>query len=336
MRKHLFTALLATLIPIHPAAAQATVRVVVDSARQEIILSVGPIDIAPSTPYTHHAAEAYHVVQWPASGWLRGYRVDLVDSTGRLLPRELLHHAGMANLDRRQVAYPIAERVFAAAHETAPVVFPKAMGIPLSAGQRMVMYYGLVNPDTVAIRGAVLQVRIGWADAKARGITAILPFYANAMELSAGTISFDVPVGRSATASEFTVSSNGWLRVVGGHLHDHGVELRIEDAETNKVLAHIRGKRTAEGRMVDVRRVKFLLKRRGLRLRAGHRYRVVAVYDNPTGSVIKGGAMGFVAGAFIPENVAALERVDANDLAYVRDVRKLMGGGQPAGGHAHH
>lgn len=333
MRKHLATALLATLIPIGTAAAQPTVRVLVDSARHEIVLSVGPIDIAPSTPYTHHAAEAYHEITWPVSGWLRGYRVDLVDSAGRLLPRELLHHAGMANLDRRQVAYPIAERVFAAAHETSPVVLPKAMGLPLSAGQRMVLYYGLVNPDTVAITGAMLQVRIGWADAGARGIKAILPFYANAMELSAGTISFDVPVGRSATASEFTVSSNGWLRVVGGHLHDHGVELRIEDAESNKVLARVRGKRTADGRVVDVRRVKFPLKRHGLRLRAGHRYRVVAVYDNPTGSVIKGGAMGFVAGAFIPESVAALERVDANDLAYAHDVSKLLGGGHAVGHH---
>jgi len=339
MRNHLFTSLLATLIPIRLAAAQPTVRVVVDSAREEIVLSVGPIDITPATPYTHHAAEAYHVIQWPVSGWLRGYRVDLVDSAGRLLPRELLHHAGMANLDRRQVAYPIAERVFAAAHETAPVVLPKAMGLPLSAEQRMVLYYGLVNPDTVAIRGAVLQVRIRWAHANARGITAILPFYANARELASETISFDVPIGRSATASEFTVSTNGWLRVVGGHLHDHGVELRIEDAESNKVLARVRGKRTADGRLVDVSRARFPLKRRGLRLRADHRYRVVAVYDNPTGRVIEGGAMGFVAGAFIPENVGALERVDANDVAYARDARMLLGGARTSGAasaHSHH
>src|SRR5687768_13919888 len=128
MRNHLCTALLATLIPTRIAAGHPTVRVAIDSARQEIVLSVGPIAIAPATPYSHHGAEAYHVIQWPVSGWLRGYRVDLVDSAGRLLPRKLLHRAGMANLDRRQVAYPIAERVFAAAHETAPVVLPKSMG----------------------------------------------------------------------------------------------------------------------------------------------------------------------------------------------------------------
>jgi hypothetical protein len=339
MSNHLGTALLASLIPICSAMGQPTVRVVTDSARQEIVLSVGPIDIAPTTPYSHHGAESYHVIEWPVSGWLRGYRVDLVDSAGRLLPRELLHHAGMANLDRRQVAYPIAERVFAAAHETAPVVLPKSMGLPLSTGQRMVLYYGLVNPDTSAVTGAVLQVRIPWADAGTRGITGILPFYANARALSEETISFDIPAGRSETASEFTVSTNGWLRVVGGHLHDHGVELRIEDAESNKVLARVRGKRAAGGRLVDVSRARFPLKRQGLRLRANHRYRVVAVYDNATGNVIKGGAMGFVAGAFIPENVAVLERVDVNDGAYARDARMLLGGARvsgAAGAHSHH
>jgi hypothetical protein len=78
---------------------------------------------------------------------------------------------------------------------------------------------------------------------------------------------------------------------------------------------------------------------RGLRLRANHRYRVVAVYDNPTGRVIEGGAMGFVAGAFIPENVAALEQVNVNDVAYARDARMLLGGVRPsraASGHSHH
>ncbi len=338
MRTDLCTALLASLIPICGAMGQPTVRVVTDSARQEIVVSVGPIDIAPATPYTHHGAESYHVIEWPVSGWMRGYRVDLVDSAGRLLPRALLHHAGMANLDRRQVAYPIAERVFAAAHETAPVVLPKSMGLPLSTGQRMVLYYGLVNPDTTAVTGVVLQVRIPWAEIDARGITSILPFYANARALSEETISFDVPVGRSATAAEFTVSTDGWLRVVGGHLHDHGVELRIEDAESNKVLARVRGKREAGGRLVEVSRARFPLKRKGLRLRAGHRYRVVAVYDNVTGAVIKGGAMGFVAGAFIPENVATLERVDVTDVAYARDARMLLGAraSGAASAHAHH
>jgi hypothetical protein len=339
MLKRLVLLSLATASPITIAAAQPTVRTVVDTAAQEIVISVGPIDIAPATPYTHHAAEAYHVIQWPVSGWMRGYRVDLVDSAGRMLPRELLHHAGMANLARRQIVYPMAERVFAAAHETNPVVLPASLGLPLTADQAMVLYYALVNPGKTAITGATIQVRIRWADAGARGMTDILPFYVNAKQETAASISFDIPAGRSTTSAEFTLPAGGWLRMLGGHLHDYGVELRLEDAESNKVLARVRGKRTADGRLVKVSRTRFVMKRRGLRLRANHRYRVVAVYDNPTGRAIPGGAMGFLAGAFIPENVGALERVEAGDATFARDVRILVGGGRGASqatSHAHH
>jgi hypothetical protein len=332
MRTQVFAALL-TLAHTGLASAQGSVNVTVDSARGEIVLSVGPMTVPGSLPYEHHGEERYHMIQWPVSGWMRGYRVDFrVNDVSR---RDLVHHVGMANVDRRQVASPIAERVLAAAHETTPVSLPKRMGVPLSAGHRMVLYYALVNPDTTPVAGAVLEIRIPWADA---GIsTTLVPFYASSRPDTATTISFDIPAGRSETQAEFTVRTSGWLRAAGGHLHDHGVELRLEDVERGKVLARIRGKRAADGSIVAVGLEKFRFKRRGLRLLAGHRYRVVAVYDNPTGKAITSGAMGFIAGVFIPESVRALDVVDATDPLFARDVRGLLGGGRTvSAAHAHH
>lgn len=340
MLNHLLSTLLGAMTLGGPAdtASPAQVHVQVDSASHEIVISVRPLRIAPATPYTHHADEAYHTIPWPATGWVRGYRIDLLDSTGRALPRELLHHAGMANLDRRQIAYPNAERAFAAAHETTPVVLPGALGLPLTAGQRMVLYYALVNPGQIAFEGAVLQVRIRWATGGTAGVRSILPFYANAKENGA-PISFDVPPGMSTTSAEFSMPVGGWLRMLGGHLHDHGVELRLEDAETQAVLARLRAKRAPDGRLLSVSRTRFLLKRRGLRLDAGRRYRIVAIYDNPTGATLKAGAMGFVAGAFIPDDIRQLETIDATDPAYQKDVRVLLGAAKtnpPAANHGSH
>lgn len=337
MRQHLGIALFTTLLPLGSASAQPAVQVRVDKG--EIVLSVGPLEIAPARPYSHHADEAYHAIDWPASGWVRGYRVDLIDSTGAPLPRALLHHAGVANLDRRQIAYPMAERVFAAAHETKPVSFPELVGLPLTQGQRMVLYYALVNPDTVAIGGVVLQVRIRWAPEREKHHV-VLPFYASAKQDTRESISFDIPAGRSSTSAEFTLPAGGWLRALGGHLHDHGVELRLEDAESGKVLARIRAKRARDGRLVDVGRTIFPFRQRGLRLRGNHRYRVVAVYDNPTDAVIRGGAMGFLAGAFTPEDVRAFSGIASGDPVFDSDVRRLLGGKQPTGvaatAHSHH
>lgn len=328
---------LGMLVPA-AAAGQETARLVVDSASQEIVISVENISIAPATPYTHHTAESYHVISWPTTGWMRGYEIDLLDSTGVALPRQMLHHAGMANVNRRQIAYPMAERIFAAAHETGAVRLPGRYGLPISAGHQLVLYFALVNPDSVPVTGAVLRVRLRWASAESRA-TGILPFYASAKEDTRESISFDIPEGLSETTAEFTLPSEGWLRALGGHLHDHGVELRLEDAESNKVLARIRARRGSDGALREIGRTRFALKRKGLRLHANRRYRVVAVYDNPTGSVIAGGAMGFLAGAFIPENLEAFEQTVVSDPRFEADVARLMRrspAGVAHGAHGHH
>lgn len=328
---------LAVLCGVIPAVAdgQDTTRVRVDSLGDAMIISVENVSIAPSTPYTHHPTESYHVIAWPASGWMRGYEVELLDSTGAILPREMLHHAGMANVNRRQIAYPMAERIFAAARETGRVALPGRYGLPIAAGHQVVLYYALVNPDSVPVTGATLRVRLRWAG-EDRGATSILPFYASAKADTHESISFDVPTGRSETSAEFTLPSGGWLRALGGHLHDHGVELRLEEAATNKVLARIRARRANDGRLVELSRTRFALKRKGLRLRAGRRYRVVAVYDNPTGAVIPGGAMGFLAGAFVPEHVSAFERSPGSDAEFSRDVARLLGARATNVAHGHH
>jgi hypothetical protein len=336
MLKHLVSALLAFAAPLEAAAtsSDSSVRIRVDSARREVVISVGPVHIPAMTKYAHHGKEEYFNIQWPVSGWLRGYRVDIVDSSGRILPRELIHHVGMANLGRRQLAYPIAERLFAAARETKPLLMPASMGVPLSENAHMVLYYALVNEGRSEVSGAAVQVTIFWTPDDIRGVKDVLPLYANAKAQTEESISFDVAPGVSSTSAEFIVPVGGRIRMLGGHLHDFGVELRLEDAESNKVLARLRAKRTSAGVIRDVGRTRFLFKRGGLRLRANHRYRVVAVYDNPNCYSIKAGAMGFVVGAFVPDDVRTIQAVDVADPAFQRDLAALTG--SAAKPEAHH
>jgi len=163
----------------------------------------------------------------------------------------------------------------------------------------------------------------------------VLPLYANAKEQNGESISFDVPPGVSTTSAEFTIPVGGRLRAMGGHLHDYGVELRLEDARTNKVLARLKARRTSDGLLRGVSQTRFLLKRRGLRLRANHRYRVVAVYDNPTSRTIAAGAMGFMVGAFIPDDVRGVQRIDTTDAAYQRDLNAMLSSDHAGGRSVH-
>jgi len=304
----------------------------VDSINHQISVTVGPMSIPITKDYTHHGAETYVSFRWPVSGWVRGYRIDVVDSAGALMPRDLLHHAGMANLDRRQLAYPLAERLFAAGRETPPVMLPSSMGLPLEADQKMSFYYMLMNETDKVVKGARLRVTLTWIPAGTKGVKHVLPLLLNANGAGYGP-TFDMPSGLSRTKAEFTLSEGGRVRTMGGHMHDYAKEITLEDVATGKVLVRLEAKRARDGSVESVERTNFLLRRNGLRLSANRRYRVVAVYDNPTGKTIAG-AMGLMVGAFIPDNLDRWPAIDATDPVFQKDLASLDEA-QPASVHAH-
>jgi hypothetical protein len=297
-----------------------------DVDRREVVVTAGPIVLPAASSYTHHPPEARMQFQWPAAGWLRGYRIDLLDADGRVLPREMIHHAGVVNLERRQLAYPLVERLVAAGRETRPVMLPESMGVPLAAGQKLLMYYALVNPTDRVMKGATLKLTVTWTPESTRTPAPAFPVYLDANPRpTGGTRSFDVPVGVSVTSSEFTLPIAGRLRALGAHVHDYAVEMRLEDVLTGKVMARIKTKRQPDGRIVSVSMTRFLFKRGGLRLAANHPYRVVAVYDNPTSKMIPDGAMAFLVGPFIPDDVRLWPAVDSADKVFQEDLATLLG-----------
>ena len=316
-----------------PAMAPSA-RAIVDSARRVVIVSVGPVTIPASVPYDQHVGPAPIGIEWPVSGWIRGFRIDVVDSSGRVLPRELLHHAGIANDDRRQLVSPAAERLIAAGQETDAVLLPKSMGVPLDRGSRLLVYFALVNPTYAEIVGATLRVEVAWTPEHAARPRDVLPFALDAYPVLGAASTFDAPPGRSEQVREFTLPVGGHLRALGGHLHDHGVELRLEDVASGAVLARIAATRTADGRVTGVSRTRFLLKRHGLRLDASRLYRIVGVYDNPTASPIRGAMAGLV-GVFTPDDIRRWPALDRTDPEYRADRAWLMDQESTHGSHQH-
>lgn len=322
---HIVAAIVAiTGMPPGPSAPRAPgVTTHIDSALHEVIISVTPLHLAGGTTYEHMHDETKLPFAWPVGGWVRGYRIDVVDSAGRLLPRGFLHHAGVANLGRRELPYPVAERLIAAGRETPPLMLPESMGIPLPAGQRLVLYYMLVNPGADDIDGASLRITVAWTPEGGRAPQSVFPMFLDANPVRESR-TFDLPVGRTTTSAEVTLAVSGYLRALGGHAHDHAVELRLEDAATNEVLARLTTKRDPEGRLLSITTDRFLFKRRGLHLAANHPYRVVSIYDNPTCQTIPAGAMAFMIGPFSPDDAARWPAVDPDDPEYRRDYAELV------------
>ena len=299
----------------------------VDSAAKEVVILAGPFDLPDMSGVHDHSASHDTPVlrfRWPLEGWFRGFRMAVLDAEGRPLPRRLLHHVIMINYQRRQLLYPAAERLWGAGIETGHAEIPRTVGVPLGPDMELGMYIAWHNTTGRDLRGVQLRISMLWTPRNLvpRPVD-VLPFYADVNLRVGGGNEFDIPPGRSEKAWEFTVPVPGRLLGVTGHLHDYGREVRLEEVESGKVLARVKAVSGPDGRIRKMERKLFGVRGEGLKLRAGRRYRVVAVYDNPTPETLVKGAMGSLAGLFAPSDLAHWPRLEPEDPDFQRDLRFL-------------
>ncbi|MDT8341990.1 MAG: hypothetical protein RQ751_10800 [Longimicrobiales bacterium] len=318
------------------AGAEPAARVSVDAERKEIEVLIGPFDVPATEPgMDHHAMdhsaheEMYSpmaVFRWPVDPGLKGFRLAAYSADGTRLPRDLFHHVIGVNFGRRQLVYPVAERLFGFGTETPDVKLPGALEVPVARGDSIGVYAMWKNETGVPLHDVYMQIILPYAEGDRMG-EAALPVYFDTNNNIGGKTSFDLPPGRYAEAFEFEVPVGGGLLAASGHLHDHGQELRLENAETGEVLFRLLPERDAQGRVVAVEqrifRRFFKLMDARVRLEPGVRYRVVGVYDNPTGEVIPDGGMAHVVGLFVPDDLNRWPALDPNDRFFQEDAGAL-------------
>jgi hypothetical protein len=246
-----------------------------------------------------------------------------------------MHHMSMMNFDRREVVYPIVERLLGAGRETGDVVFPSTVGIPLAAGDRLGLYIMWDNQTGTEVPDAYLRLTLPWISPRQvpKPLVA-LPFLVDVNFVFGAANSYAVPAGRSTRTYEFSVPLAGRLLAAGGHLHDYGAGLRLEDMRSGKTLVRIRPKRAPDGRVLGMSRQLFGTHGRGPKLRPDHTYRLVVDYDNPTGAPLPH-VMGSIAGLFVPDDLRRLPALDPDDSAYRADAAWLARIKAPEHHHEH-
>ena len=242
----------------------------------DLILDVGPIDLPARAMHDAVRQPPPLAVRVPADGWMRGYSVDVFDSTGALVPHSVIHHLNVIAPERRELFSQIMLRVAAAGSETAPVTLPPLIGYRLHAGDSLLVSAMLHKPTDRAYPGAHLKVRLKFSDASWwRHPLSVYPFYLDVMP-PAGGHSFDLPPGRSERFWEGRPAIGGRMLAVGGHLHKYGVLLRLEDRTANRVLWEVRPDTAATGDIASIPSKEFFWSM-GVRVYADHLYRLVAV-----------------------------------------------------------
>lgn len=308
-------------------------RVSVDAERRELVLEMAPVDLPAGAAHAggaHHGGgrppTQYGVV--PVDAWLHGYRVELVDAEGRTVPQELLHHVNIIAPDRRELFSPIMQRIGAAGHETAPIELPGLLGYPLERGDRIMLSGMMHNPTSESYYGVRARVRMPLTSRnRALPVLRVYPFYLDVMP-PASLHNFDLPPGRSERSWEGRPAVSGRILGMGGHVHRHALELRLEDVTDGEVIWTTEPILDEEGNVTGMPQ-DLMLWRLGLPVQHDHVYRLVVVYDNPNGDPIPQGGMGALGGIFVPEGDVVWPAVDTTDADYRLDVQITESGEDP-------
>ncbi len=332
---------LVTAPPAHrpPSAVEHGVVVRVDSAHHTVTLTAGSYDLAPGmdmpgTPMGMMTMNVSSLLRftWPVSGWVRGVSLQVHDGSGKEMSHRLVHHINIVNFARRQLFYPIPERMIAMGQETENIRVPATIGIPVSTGMPMAMIVMWHNESPQAIKGLSVTMTIEYSPTNLvpRPVS-VMPVYLDVMNPVGRDVDFDLPAGPVTRTHDFVMPVSGRIIGAGGHEHDYGTGITLEDISDPAhahMVVHIHTKLTAKGEMISVERQLPGITGAGIKLQQGRTYRLTGTYNNPTGKSIEKGAMIHMALLFVPDHPEQWPAVDVNNPDWKVDMARLIAMGE--------
>ncbi len=308
----------------------AMARIVDDSAHRRMVITIGPATLPAHS--SHHDIRQFglQAVALPSGGWLRGYLVELVDSAGDTLTRDLIHHVEMIELERRALLDSGYQRMVSVGKETPAEMLPAGIGYPVRRGERVGINAMLDNPTGRTYAGVFVRVTLPYLPADTQPPPLEIYTISTDVKGVVGAPSdFDVPPGPSERSHVFTVPIAGWLVAVGGHLHDFGRRIRLVSLLSKDTIYDARSELDARGHIVSLPMGE-LWHHGGYHVEAGERFELTAWYDNTSGRTIPDGGMGTLGGVFKPDSGQAWPALDPNapavrsDLAYLESLGRAM------------
>jgi hypothetical protein len=298
-----------------------------------VILTVSPIDVAGGQGSAHHAGMHGNGGElpllrfnWPVDGWTRGVSMRLIGKDGKPLSRRLVHHINVVNFARRQLFYPVAERMIALGQETEDIRLPASVGIPVSAGMAMGVVGAFHNESHDAINGFTVELRVEYSPTNLvpRPLS-VLPGYLDVQNPVAKEVDFDLPAGPTSWKYDFTMPISGRIIGAGGHMHDYGTGLQLLDVTdaTAKTVLKIGAKSDKEGHLLALDRLLPGVTGNGIKMQQDRRYRMTAQYQNPTGESIEKGAMIHMILLFAPDDPKQWPAMDPANADFKKDVNWL-------------
>jgi len=305
----------------HAVAKGVTLDAKVDAASHAVTLRVGPMNLPAHTSHMKMPQPPDLVWEIPMDGWLLAYHPKLVDAGGNAVPGTVLHHVAFWNENRADFLCPNKEEhIFGAGSEMTDWAEVPGYGYRVQKGDKIRIETMMYNPTAISYEKAYLEVVIPFQDASDAAPAPRKNVYPAWMDVnSCGNSSYNLPAGKSEKTGTVTVKYDGVLLGVGGHLHDYGKQLVLQDVTRKETVATLDAKSDAQGHLETVP-VKLFAEEGGYKFAKDDVLKISASYDNPTGKLLRDGAMGIAVGYFAAADdakMAALRRKSAppHDMA---------------------
>jgi len=226
-----------------------------------------------------------------------------MDSNGSAVPGTVLHHTAFWNENRADFLCPNKEEhIFGAGSEMTDWAEVPGYGYRVEKGDKIRIETMAYNPTATSYDKVYLEVAIPFQEAMGDASAAapqknVYPAWMDVT--SCGNSGYDLPAGKSTKSGTVTVKYDGVLLGVGGHLHDYGRQVVLQDVSRKEIVATLDAKVDAEGHLDSVP-VKLFLQEGGYKFAANDVLKISAAYDNPTGKLLRDRAMGIAVGYFVP------------------------------------
>jgi hypothetical protein len=287
----------------HLVAKGVTLQTTLDDVAHTITLREGPINLPANT--SHMRMPQPLDLHWtiPMNAWLLAYSPRLVDANDNEVSRRVLHHVAFWNENRADFLCPNKEEhIFGAGSEMTSWIQVPGYGYRVQKGDEIRVETMVHNPTGTSYENVFLEVRIPYQEADAPGPPARKSYYPAWIDVkSCADSSYDLKPGKNIKEGVVALKYSGVLLGVGGHMHDYAKRIVLEDVSRKETIAALDAKIDSQGQLLGMPTATFFDKG-GYKLAAGDVLKTSATYDNPSGKVLRDGAMGIVVGYFVPDD----------------------------------
>ena len=212
-------------------------------------------------------------VTFPEDLWLVGYGTEMVDSSGDRLSRELQCHAFLGTSLPEHHSHDQVAGLFSDGY-TENFRLPSGFGIFFKAGEK-VFWTPMFNNRTPENASAAMNITLEIV--RARHLKYPLQQLTTTFRTIQVPDLYYVPPGRDVRETTFDAPFVGRIHAIGTHIHPYGVSIELINLTREESVWKAVGKQDAMGNLVSM---PTYANPEGYPVRAGDRFKLIAVYDN--------------------------------------------------------